>query len=52
MTQSPEKTEKRSELGDKSSSPSTSLISIPELFTYAIYFVIVIELDVIYLGIT
>ena len=40
------------ELRDKSSSPRASVISIPELFTYALYFVIAIVLEVIYLAIT
>ena len=41
-----------SELRDKSSSPRASVISIPELFTYVLYFVIAFVLDVIYLAIT
>ena len=32
--------------------PRASVISIPELFTYALYFVIAIVLEVIYLAIT
>ena len=40
------------ELGNTSSSPHDSVISIPELFTYAIYIVIVFVLEVLYLAIT
>ena len=35
-----------------SSSPRDSVISIPEPFTYALYFVIAFVLEVIYLAIT
>ena len=35
-----------------SSSPRASVISIPEPFTYALYFVIAFVLEVIYLAIT
>ena len=42
----------KEERGNTSSSPRASVISIPELFTYAIYIVIVIVLDVIYIAIT
>ena len=40
------------ELGNTSSSPRASVISIPELFTYAHYSVIAFELEVSYLAIT
>ena len=40
------------ELGNTSSSPRASVISIPELFTYALYIVIAFVLEVIYLAIT
>ena len=43
---------KKEELGNTSSSPRASVISIPELFTYALYFVIAILFLVIYLAIT
>ena len=39
----------KEELGNISSSPHASVISIPELFTYAIYVVIAFVLDVIYI---
>ena len=42
----------KEELGNTSSSPRASVISIPELFTYAIYIVIDFVLDVIYIAIT
>ena len=42
----------KEELGNTSSSPRASVISIPELFTYALYFVIAFVLEVIYLAIT
>ena len=42
----------KEELGNTSSSPRASVISIPELFTYALYFVIAFVLEVIYLDIT
>ena len=42
----------KEELGNTSLSPRASIISIPELFTYAIYIVIVFVLDVIYIAIT
>jgi hypothetical protein len=42
----------REELGNTSSSPHTSVIPIPELFTYALYIVIAFMLEVIYLAIT
>ena len=42
----------KEELGNKSSSPRASVISIPELFTYAIYIVIAFVLEVLYLAIT
>ena len=41
----------KEELGNTSSSSRASVISIPELFTYAIYIVIAFVLDVIYIGI-
>ena len=40
------------ELGNTSSSPRASVISMPELFTYAIYIGIAFVLDVIYIAIT
>ena len=43
---------KKEELGNTSSSPCASVISIPELFTYALYIVISFVLEVIYLAIT
>ena len=43
---------KKEELGNTSSSPCASVISIPELFTYALYIVIAFVLEVIYLAIT
>ena len=45
-------TRKSVNFGIKSSSPRVSVISIPELFTYALYFVIAFVLEVIYLAIT
>ena len=42
----------KEELGNTSSSPRASVISIPELFTYPIYIVIAFVLDVIYIAIT
>jgi hypothetical protein len=42
----------REELGNTSSSPRTSVIPMPELFTYALYIVIAFVLEVIYLTIT
>ena len=39
------------ELGNTSSSLRASVIPIPELFTYALYFVIAIVLEVLYLAI-
>ena len=42
----------KEELGNTSSSPHASVISIPELFIYALYFVIAFVLEVIYLAIT
>ena len=39
---------KKEELGNTSSSPSASVISIPELFTYALYIVIAFVLKVFY----
>ena len=42
----------KEELGNTSSSPRASVISIPELFTYTIYIVIAFVLEVIYLAIT
>ena len=38
----------KEELGNTSSSPRASVISIPELFTYALYFVIAFVLEVFY----
>ena len=43
---------KKEELGNTSSSPRASVISIPELSTYAIYIVIAFVLEVLYLAIT
>ena len=43
---------KKEELGNTSSPPCASVISIPELFTYALYIVIAFMLEVIYLAIT
>ena len=40
------------ELGNTSSSPRASVISIPELFTYALYIVIAFVLEVIYIAFT
>ena len=42
----------KEELGNISSSPCASVISIPEPFTYAIYIVIAFVLEVLYLVIT
>ena len=42
----------KEELGNISLSLRASFISIPELFTYAIYIVIAFVLEVIYLAIT
>ena len=42
----------KEELGNTSSPPHASVISIPELFTYAIYIVIAFVLEVLYLSIT
>ena len=42
----------KEELGNISSSPRASVISIPELFTYAIYIVIAVVLEFIYIAIT
>ena len=42
----------KEELENTSSSPRASVISIPELFTYAIYIVIAFVLEVIYIAIT
>ena len=42
----------KEELGNTSSSPRASVISILELFTYAIYIVIGFVLEVLYLAIT
>ena len=42
----------KEELGNTSSSPRASVISIPELFTYAIYIVIAFVLEFLYLAIT
>ena len=39
----------KEELGNTSSSPRASVISIPELFTYAIYIVIAFVLEVLIL---
>ena len=43
---------KKEELGNTSSSPRASVITIPELFTYALYIVIAFVLEVLYLAIT
>ena len=43
---------KKEELGNTSSSPCVSVTSIPELFTYALYFVIAFVLEVFYIVIT
>ena len=43
---------KKEELGNTSSSPRTSVISIPELFTYALYIAIAFVLEVFYIAIT
>ena len=42
----------KEEIGNTSSSPGALVISIPELFTYAIYIVIPFVLEVLYLDIT
>ena len=42
----------KEELGNTSSSPRASVISIPELFTYEFYIVIAFVLDVIYIAMT
>ena len=42
----------KEELGNTSSSPRTLVISIPELFSYALYIVISLVLEVLYLAIT
>ena len=42
----------KEELGNTSSSPRAAVISISELFTYAIYIVIAFVLEVLYLPIT
>ena len=42
----------KEELGNTSSSPRASVISISEPFTYAIYIVIAFVLEVLYLAIT
>ena len=42
----------KEELGNTSSSLRASVISIPELFIYAIYIVIAFVLDVVYIAIT
>ena len=42
----------KEELGNTSSSPCASVISIPELFTYALYIVIAFVLEVFYIAIT
>ena len=42
----------KEELGNTSSFPRASVISIPALFTYAIYIVIAFVLEVLYLAIT
>ena len=42
----------KEELGNTSSSSHASVISIPELFTYAIYILIAFMLEVLYLAIT
>ena len=43
---------KKEKLGNTSSSPRASVISIPELFTYALYIVIAFVLEVFYIAIT
>ena len=43
---------KKEELGNTSSSPCASVISIPELFTYALYIVLTFVLEVFYLAMT
>ena len=43
---------KKEELGNTSSSSRASVISIPELFTYALYIVIAFVLEVFYIAIT
>ena len=43
---------KKKELGNTSSSPRASIISIPESFTYTLYIVIAFVLEVLYLAIT
>ena len=43
---------KKEELGNTSLSPCASVISIPELFTYALYFVIAFVIEVFYIAIT
>ena len=42
---------KKGELGNTSSSPRVSVISIPEPFTYALYIVIAFVLEVFYIAI-
>ena len=42
----------KDKLGNTSSSPRASVISIPELFTYAIYIVIAFVLEVLLFAIT
>ena len=42
----------KEELGNTSSSLCASVISIPDLFTYALYIVITFVLEVLYLAIT
>ena len=42
----------KEELGNISSSPRATVISMPDLFTYAIYIVIDFVLDVIYIALT
>ena len=42
----------KEKLGNISSSPRASVISIPELFTYAIFIVIAFVLEVIYIAIS
>ena len=43
---------KKEELENTSSSPRASVISIPELFTYALYIVTVFVLEVSFIAIT
>jgi hypothetical protein len=43
---------KKEELGNTSSSPCASVISIHELFTYALYIVIAFVLEVFYIAFT